>query len=272
MAISRSISKFKNKYNELSYEHLNSDKLLRELKDKIDYKHTINKELQKIGKKHGLSEYNLTLNSLPLILEVDSDKQVINQRKNEFFFDFELYYDEIISRFKFADSSELKLECFDFFHNIRNKFKVDSPYRSPKKLSPVFIFMFLKMKGFNITMKNLIHNMKLDKREVRLYFKRSVQMYPEYLTKDRKLIVHNQIKRIIDTFQFSEEFVANSGAILEKFWMLLSSTTESVAAGTVCILTMIVMDIKNHPISEICNNLGFTQSAVNYQIKKKIFF
>jgi len=65
--------------------------------------------------------------------------------------------------------------------------------------------------------------------------------------------------------------MANSGAILEKFWALLSNTTESVAAGTVCILTMIVMDIENFTIADICNSLGFTQSAVNYQIKNKIF-
>ena len=65
--------------------------------------------------------------------------------------------------------------------------------------------------------------------------------------------------------------MANSEAIVEKFWALLSNTTESVAAGTVCILTMIVMDIENYPISDICTSLGFTQSAVNYQIKNKIF-
>ena len=31
------------------------------------------------------------------------------------------------------------------------------------------------------------------------------------------------------------------------------------------------MDIKDHTMAEICNSLGFTQSAVNYQIKHKIF-
>ena len=131
--------------------------------------------------------------------------------------------------------------------------------------------MFLKMKGFNITMKNLIKKMKLDEKKVRRYFKRSVEMYPEYRTKNRKTVVHNQIKRIKDTFEFSEEFMVNSKAIVEKFWALLSNTTESVAAGTICILTMIVMDLENYPISDICTSLGFTQSAVNYQIKNKIF-
>lgn len=133
--------------------------------------------------------------------------------------------------------------CFDFFQTMRNKFKVESPYRSPKKLSPVAIFMFLKMKGFNTTMKNLIKKMKLDEKEVRLYFKRSVEMCPEHHKKNRKIIVQNQIKRITDKFQFSEEFGVNSKAILGKFWALLNNTTESVAAGTVYILIMIVMDI-----------------------------
>ncbi|KKK70395.1 hypothetical protein LCGC14_2924420, partial [marine sediment metagenome] len=33
----------------------------------------------------------------------------------------------------------------------------------------------------------------------------------------------------------------------------------------------IAMDIKDHSMAKICNNLGFAQSAVNYQIKNKIF-
>ncbi len=165
--------------------------------------------------------------------------------------------------FNFPSSPELKLECYDLFQNIHNKLKVERFYKNLKKLSPVVIFMFLKMKGYNITMKNLIHQIKLDEREVRRLFRRSIEVYPEYLKKNRKLIVQNQIRSIIDTFQLSEEFGVISEAILDKFWMLLSSTTESVAAGTVCILTMIVMDIKNRHISEICDSLGFTQSAVN---------
>ncbi len=43
-----------NKYNELSYKDLNKDKLLREFRDKIDYKLSVNEKLQEIGKKHGL--------------------------------------------------------------------------------------------------------------------------------------------------------------------------------------------------------------------------
>jgi len=158
------------KSNEYIYENLNKDKFLREFRDKIDYKRQVDERMQGIGKKHGLSDYNLTLNSISLILEVNSDKYIINQRTEELFFDFELCYDEIMTIFKFTSSSELKLECFDFFHNISTKFKIDSPYRSPKKLSPVAIFMFLKMKGFNITMKNLIKKMKLDEKKSKTLF------------------------------------------------------------------------------------------------------
>ena len=89
--------------------------------------------------------------------------------------------------------------------------------------------------------------------------------------KNRKLIVQHHIGSTIDKFSFPEEFGVISDAILGRFWTLLGSTTESVVAGTVCILTMIVMDIKNPPKSEICRSLGFTQSAMNYQIKHKIF-
>ena len=271
-------SLFKNRLSELTkmntdinYEDLNRDKILHEFRDKKDYKIKIIEKLVEIGKKYGLSEYTITLESIPLILEVNSDKQAIDLIKGELYSEFEPFYNEIVDVFKFPSSLELKLECYDLFQNIYSRFKIETLYKNLKKLSPVVIFMFLKMKGYNITMKNLIHQMKLDEKEVRLLFRRSIEVYPEYLRKNRKVIVQNQIKSIIDKFQFSEEFGVISEAILDKFWMLLSSTTESVVAGTVCILTMIVMDIKNHPMAEICNSLGFTQSAVNYQIKNKIF-
>ncbi|KKL82503.1 hypothetical protein LCGC14_1984120 [marine sediment metagenome] len=258
-------------YPDLNYEDLNRDKLLREFRDKKDYKIKIIEKLQEIGKKYGLSEYDITLNLISLILEADSKKQDVNLSYGELLSEFEPFYNELMAIFNFPSSPELKLECYDLFQNIHNKLKVERFYKNLKKLSPVVIFMFLKMKGYNITMKNLIHQIKLDEREVRRLFRRSIEVYPEYLKKNRKLIVQNQIRSIKDTFQFSEEFGRTSEAILDKFWMLLGSTTESVVAGTVCILTMIVMDIKNHPISEICDSLGFTQSAVNYQIKNKIF-
>ncbi len=265
------VSELTKVYPNLNYEDLNRDKLLREFRDKKDYKIKINEKLQEIGKKYDLSEYNITLNSISLILEVDSKKQAVNLRNGELFFEFEPFYNELMANFNFPSSLELKLECYDLFQNIHNKFKVEKFYKHLKKLSPVVIFMFLKMKGYNITMKNLIHQTELDEKKVRFLFRRSIEMYPEYLKKDRKLIVQNQIRSIIDTFQFSEEFGVTSKAILDKFWMLLSSTTESVVAGTVCILTMIAMDIKDHSMAKICNNLGFAQSAVNYQIKNKIF-
>ena len=265
------VSDLTKEYPDLNYEKLNKDKLLREFRDKKDYKIKIIEKLQEIGKEYGLSEYDITLNSISLILEFDSETQAVNQKDEELFSEFEPFYNEILVIFNFPSSFELKLECYNLFQNIHTKFKTEKYYKNLNKLSPVVIFMFLKMKGYNITMKNLIHQMKLDEKEVRRLFRRSIEVYPEYLKKNRKLIVQNQIRSIKDTFQFSEEFGVISEAILDKFWMLLSSTTESVVAGTVCILTMIVMDIKNHPISEICDNLGFTQSAVNYQIKNKLF-
>jgi len=269
---------FKNRLSELTkqntnlnYEDLNRDKILHEFKDKKDSKIKIIEKLVEIGKNYGLSEYNITLESIPLILKVDSDKQAIDLVKGELYSKFEPFYNEIVEVFKFPSSLELKLECYDLFQNIYSRFKIETLYKNLKKLSPVVIFMFLKIKGYNITMKNLIHQMRLDEKEVRLLFRRSIELYPEYLKKDKKSIIQNQIRSIIDKFKFPEEFGVTSEAILDKFWTLLSSTTESVVAGTVCILTMIVMDIKNHSMAEICNSLGFTQSAVNYQIKHKIF-
>ena len=259
------------KYKELSYNDLNKDRILKEFNDKTDRKRRINGVMETIAKKYALDEYSFTLETIPLILEVNSDKQVIQLRKDETFSEFETVYNKLMSAFNFSDSSELKRECFDFFQNIRDQFNAESTYRYLKRLSPVTIFMFLKMNGYNITMKNLIEKMSLDEGKVRLYFKQSVKKYPEYHKKNRKLIVKNHIIHIKDTFQFSEEFMSNSEAILNTFWELLSNTTENVAAGTVSVLTMIVMDIKDPKIAEICADLGFVQSAVNYQIKNKIF-
>ena len=93
-------------YPDLNYEKLNKDKLLREFRDKKDYKIKIIEKLQEIGKKYGLSEYDITLNSISLILEFDSETQAVNQKDEELFSEFEPFYNDFFRYHKKFKSND----------------------------------------------------------------------------------------------------------------------------------------------------------------------
>ncbi len=58
---------------------------------------------------------------------------------------------------------------------------------------------------------------------------------------------------------------------MEKLWSYISNTTEDVIAGTVCVLTVIAMDLNEYNYSQICKNIGIAPSTVIYQIRNKLF-
>ncbi len=261
----------KKKFGELNYEILNTDKVIRDLKRKIDIETSIRKKLREIAENNNITDFDLTIESIPLIIDVKNEKRLIGYKKARLFDAFENAYDNIILTLNLPGDKELKSECFKFFLTIRNKLKKGTKYRVAKKLSPIVVFMFLKMRGFNINIKDITKKINLSKKELKQDLNEIIKIYPEYLKKDRRVLIQNQLEQVKNKFKFPEEFMNNSKAILEKFWPYISNTTEDVAAGTVCVLTMIGMDIKKYKYSQICGYIGITQSAVIYQIKNKIF-
>lgn len=261
----------KKKFGELNYDILNKDKIIRDLKRKIDDKTSIRKVLREIAEKYNITDYDLAIESIPLIIDVKNEKKLIEFKKTRLFDDFENIYDKIILTLNLTVDKELKYECFNFFLAIWNQQKKGTKYRAPKKLSPIIVFMFFKKRGLNLNIKDITKNIDLSNKEIKQGLKEIIKIYPEYLKKNRRVLVQNKLEQVQNKFKFPKEFTNNSKAILEKFWPYMSNTTEGVAAGTVCVLTMIAMDIKEYNFSQICSNIGITQSAVIYQIKNKIF-
>ena len=96
-------------------------------------------------------------------------------------------------------------------------------------------------------------------------------MYPEYLKKDKRGLVLTKVTQIKAKFRLPAQFKPNATAIMDKFWSYISNTTENVIVGTVCVLTILAMDIQKYSYSQICESIGIAPSTVIYQIRNKLF-
>jgi len=271
MLLKNRFKALKKKYGELNYDVLNKDKIVKELKEKQNDKNSIRESLRLIGEKFNLTEYILTLEAIPLILNAKLERYLKKYKENELFNVFEEIYDDIILTLDFPADKNLKHACFTLFLEIWNKLKRGTKLRGPQNLSQIIIFMFFNMKGRNLTIKNITDTINISDKDMRQGLKEIIKIYPEYFKKDKKLLALNRIEQTQARFNLPIEFITNSKAIMEKFWPYISNTTENVIAGTVCVLTTIAMDIKGYHYSQICKSIGIAPSAVIYQIRNKIF-
>ena len=192
-------------------------------------------------------------------------------KENALFNVFEKIYDKVIFTLHFPADKKLERKCFAFFLNIWYRVKSGTKFRGAEKLSPITIFMFFNMRGLNLDIKDISDKINISDKKIRQGLKEIIKIYPEYLKKDRKVLALNKLAHIKTSFTFPEEFMENSKAILEKFWPYIRNTKENVIAGTVCVLTIIAMDIKEYNYSQICASIGIAQSTVIYQIKNNLF-
>lgn len=122
-----------------------------------------------------------------------------------------------------------------------------------------------------LILKDITKIINISDKDMRQGLKEIIQVYPEYLKKDKKMLALNRIQQIQVKFGLPVEFTINSKAIMEKLWSFIYNTTENIIAGTVCVLTLIAMDIKTCNYTQICENIGIAPSTVIYQIKNKLF-
>ena len=261
----------KKKYGELNYEVLNKDKIIRNLKAKIDDKASIRELLQNIYEKYNLTQYTVTLDFLSFVIHVKGKRQKKKYRENTLYKRFESIYDKIIESLKPTVDPNIEQECFTFFLEIWNRIKKGTKLRAPEILSPITIFMCFYMKGIHLEIKNICRRIKMTDKEFRQILNETIKIYPEYLKRDREILVRNKLELFKTELRFPDEFIVNANAILEKFWPFIQHTTETVIAGTIAILTVIGMDIKTYNYTQICKKIRCSQSAVLYQIKNKIF-
>ena len=261
----------KKKYGELNYDVLNRDKIVKDLKDKQNDKTSIRESLRVIGEKYNLTGYNLTLELLPLIVDVKWERYLKKYKDNNLFIVFEGIYDKIISSLHLPADKKVKHACFTLFLDVYNKIKRSTKFSGPQNLSPITILMFFNMKGRNVTIKDITDTLNISDKDMRQGLKKVIKVYPEYLEKDKKLLALNRIKQIQAKFRLPAHFIPNATAIMDKFWSYISNTKENVIAGTVCTLTIIAMGLERYNYSQICESIGIAPSTVIYQIKNKLF-
>jgi len=137
-------------------------------------------------------------------------------------------------------------------------------------LMTVFMYSFFRTKGFNVTFSLLKRLSGLTKHECFHMLKKINGTFPEYITRDRKRIILDNIRDVESFFQLNSRFFENAGKILQKLWGILSNTTDGVIVGTVSALALISIHNSSPLLCSVCQKLEITQSAVIYQIKKVV--
>ena len=58
---------------------------------------------------------------------------------------------------------------------------------------------------------------------------------------------------------------------MNTFWKDIKLTTDDVIVGVICYLTLLKMNITSVSCAKMCKKAGIAMSAVQYQVKNKIF-
>lgn len=161
---------------------------------------------------------------------------------------------------------DLKTEAKDIFFDVINQFH--SPLFKIELKIPVFVYLFLRDKGFGITFSLLMKISKQTKHECFHMLKKIDGTFSNHVTRNRKQIILEKIRKIRAKFQLDPQLLENANKILRKLWPILCNTTDQVVAGTVSVLALISLQSNSPPYYLICKEIKITQGAVIYQVKK----
>lgn len=137
-----------------------------------------------------------------------------------------------------------------------------------KTLMPVFVYSFLRDRGIDITFTHLKKYSGLTRHQSFQMFKKISEEFPKHTTRERKPKIIEYVTTVKNHFLLSSQFLENAAKILEKFWGLLSDTTDKVIAGTISALALISLRRDSPYMLHLCVVLGIAQSSVIYNIKK----
>lgn len=158
MLLTQRFKALKKKYGELNYETLNKDKIVKDLKGEQNDKASIEASLRDIGKKYNLTEYNLSLEFLPLVINGRGKRYYKKNYEKDLVNVIEDIYDKITFTLHFPLSETIKRQCIALFLEIYDKLKWGTKFRSPHNLSPIVTYMFFNMKGWNVNIKRYNKN------------------------------------------------------------------------------------------------------------------
>lgn len=162
----------------------------------------------------------------------------------------------------------LKIEAIETFLGVLER--LPQPSHKRDMLIPVFVFSFFRAKGFNVTFSLLKRLSGLTKHECFDMLKRIYGTFPEYINRDRKRVILDNINDVESFFQLNSRFFENAGKILQKLWGILNNTTDGVIVGTVSALALISIHSNSPMLHSICQKIEIRQSAVIYQVKKLV--
>jgi transcription initiation factor TFIIIB Brf1 subunit/transcription initiation factor TFIIB len=154
-------------------------------------------------------------------------------------------------------------------HKLQDSINNSIKYNRIYKIAPAVFYMYLRSHGIPVSSNELIDKLELD----RYIFLRKIKYFygflPKYSNRDKKKLINQHIKLIIEKFKFSEEFEDIAHKILIFVYHKLM-TTERVISAVVCCLSMLYLEGKKVGYNKICNALRVAPSSVIYQVKIKL--
>jgi len=176
-----------------------------------------------------------------------------------------------LTHFQLERANELEKEYFLVLQDIYKKVRGRGAFGRLHKLAPVVAYLFLKSKGYEVKKSDLMQGTDITIKEFAKRLNFIASIFPAFLKRDKERIVLDKLQRVQAHFNLSDEFARASLELFQSFYPCLKTTTESVAAGEICVLTAFKLGLEKPTCCRICRFLRISDSTVLYNLKKKVF-
>ena len=237
--------------------------LIEELKENYPFRTKISSQLKKMIITLAEEGDSIRLISKKTKVSINSVKKIVEKP-------FHYIYDLIMAKTQLENHKNLKGEAYTLFQEVRNKIKKGRSYRNESRLSPIVIYLFLKITNIDFHLNDLLNAVGLTLADFKKGLNAVLPYCLEYKKRNRKTITHKKIVRINDIFNLSPQFLYVSDILLERLWPLICNTREEIIAGVISILTIIKLSIQSVNYIDLCSELGIGMSSVFYNVKNKI--
>jgi len=180
-------------------------------------------------------------------------------------------FHKISNQFELDQASMLEMEFQNCLEQVHSRLKKGITYRNVLKLTPITLFMFLKVKNISFQKKQFLNTLDLEEEEFNRGLKRVVPAYPAYQERDRINIIGSKLKDILTEFNFSNGFLKRCEEIFKYFYPRISHSTDGTITGILAVLSLISLDREETSLSDVCRHSGTTLGSVHNAIKRIIF-
>ncbi|MEJ2280271.1 MAG: hypothetical protein P8Y70_21365 [Candidatus Lokiarchaeota archaeon] len=164
-------------------------------------------------------------------------------------------------------------ETIDLVLDIRSQLAKGTKYRNIQILTPIVIYISLKLKLIPINQYEVLEIGHINKKDFNAFKLQIYRVKPEYIERNRKEYVIRRIFEIREHFGLDMEFYNVAVSILEKMWGVIKNTTDDVIAGVISSIVLLCnyQDQDNINVNSLCQMLGIRMSTIQSQVKRKIF-